>query len=63
MKNVIKIMMIIIMLLGIVFSLSNFISLELNADGNLGYWEIWPDGKECIPPGSDCTTNFEEPGF
>ena len=52
MKKVLKVIMVVIMLLGIAFSLSNFISMELKAaarhEQGIDY-----DGK-CIDFGYDC---------
>lgn len=59
MKKGIRILMIIIMLLGISFSISNFISVELKAGTLKGAWIEEPDGSyKCRGDGSECSIVF-----
>jgi membrane protein CcdC involved in cytochrome C biogenesis len=59
MRKAIKIVMILIMLLGIAFSISNFISVELKANHLNGLDWVWPDGAvDCIRIGGECTFRF-----
>ena len=54
MKKTFKIIMVVIMLLGIAFSISNFTSMELKANGLRGMWD-YDDGKEvCMGDGDEC---------
>jgi hypothetical protein len=53
-KKVIKIMMVLIMILGIAFSLSNFISIELKAGEKTGAWVYKNGVRECMGFGNDC---------
>lgn len=52
MKKVLKIIMVVIMILGIAFSISNYISMELKAKGS-SLQGIDYDG-ECIDKGTEC---------
>ncbi len=55
MKKYLKIIMVVIMLAGIYFSISNFLSVELKASGGLrGSWEDWPEGSVCMGSGDEC---------
>ncbi len=53
-KKVIKIMMVLIMIVGIAFSLSNFISIELKAAEKTGTWVYKNGVKECMGIGNEC---------
>lgn len=53
-KKVIKIMMVLIMILGIAFSLSNFISFQLEAGEKTGSWVYENGVKECMGFGDEC---------
>ncbi len=54
MKKVVKIVLVLIMLLGIAFSLSNFITLELKASPYKAAW-VYANGVfECMGQGTDC---------
>jgi hypothetical protein len=48
-RKAIKIILIILMIIGISFSISNFISLRLNAAGQLGIWNSDIDECEGFP--------------
>ena len=56
MKKALKIIMIAIMLLGIIFSISNFTSADLKALGGLRGVEVErPDGTfKCMDDGDEC---------
>ena len=55
MKKVIKITLVLIMVLGIGFSLSNFISLELKAAGVKTSAWVYKNGViECMGIGTEC---------
>lgn len=54
MKKVIKITLVLIMILGIAFSLSNFISQELNTGEKTGSWVYRNSVRECMGFGNDC---------
>ena len=58
MKKVLKVIMVVIMLLGIAFAASNFISMELKAYGHSDQG-IDADG-DCIDEGEECDL-IEEP--
>jgi hypothetical protein len=66
MKKGIKIILIIIMLLGIVFSILNITSVGLKAwPGNgemMGIWIYINGHEECADDGNECTIG-EQPGF
>ena len=55
-KLCLKVIMIILMILGIAFSVYNFLPIEINAAvGNDGHQVILPDGTlECYAPGDGC---------
>jgi hypothetical protein len=53
-KKVIKITLVLIMVLGIAFSLSNFISIELKAGEKTGSWVYKNGVKECMGFGNEC---------
>ena len=60
MKKMIKIIMILTMLLGIVFSISNFIIPgEIKASSDMGTWVINGDESTCEGHGSDCDILIE----
>ncbi len=56
MKKVLKIVMILIMLSGIVFSVFNFTSAKTKAAAKDGRYTYWPDGtiKDCEDIGKQC---------
>jgi hypothetical protein len=54
MKKLIKMMLVLIMLLGIAFSLSNFITLELKASPNKAAWYYANGVIECMGQGNEC---------
>jgi hypothetical protein len=54
MKKVVKIVLVLIMLLGIAFSLSNFITLELKASPNKAAWYYANGVIECMGQGNEC---------
>ncbi len=54
MKKYIKIVLILIMILGIAFSISNFLSVELTAGEKTGTWVYRNGVRECMGIGSDC---------
>jgi hypothetical protein len=58
MKKALKIITLVIMLLGIAFSISNFVSLELRAKE--GIQGIWIDG-DCQYFGNQCNIEIELP--
>lgn len=64
MKNTIKFILIAIMILGISFSISNFMSMELKAGFADGVW-VYSGGEwVCRGSGNECDTGgdgFEEP--
>ncbi|NIR04014.1 MAG: hypothetical protein GTN82_01145 [Candidatus Aminicenantes bacterium] len=54
-KKVLKVIMIVIMLLGIAFSISNFVSVKTEAGTKDGAIYEWPDGTtDCIDIGNEC---------
>ena len=53
-ERIIKAILIVIMLLGIAFSISNFISSELRAAAKAGSWVHENDVKECMGFGNEC---------
>jgi ABC-type enterochelin transport system permease subunit len=53
-KKVIKIMMVLILISGIAFSLSNFISVELKAVEKTGAWVYKNGVRECMGAGNEC---------
>ena len=62
-KNALKVAMTVMMILGIAFSVFNFISIELQADPPFAAW-VFSGGKfRCQGDGSDCLINpeYEEP--
>jgi hypothetical protein len=60
MGKIAKIMMIVFMIIGIAFSISNFISVELKADDDWGAWEYFPNGKKaCMGAGQECKKNSD----
>jgi hypothetical protein len=53
-KKVVKSLFVIFIIVGIVFSMSNFFSIELRA-GKDGDWEYNQHGdRECVQPGDKC---------
>jgi hypothetical protein len=57
MKKALMIIMVVIMILGIAFSISNLISMELKASSLRGAWV----GTDCMGDGNDCAIGIEEP--
>ncbi len=54
-KKVIKMMLVLIMVLGIAFSISNFVSLELKAGGEKTSTWIYVNGvRDCAGYGNEC---------
>ena len=64
MKSGLKIIMIIIILIGIVFSISNIVSTELKAGGMKGIWVYDFGTQTCEGLGNQCdiTLGFEPNG-
>ena len=62
MKKVIKITLVLIMVLGIAFSLTNFISLDLKAGGKTGTWVYKNGVRECMGIGNECDPFAWMPG-
>jgi ABC-type enterochelin transport system permease subunit len=62
MKKVIKITLVLIMVLGIAFSISNFISLELKAAEKTGAWVYKNGVRECMGFGNECDPFAYLPG-
>jgi hypothetical protein len=59
MKRIVKVVMILLMLIGIVFSISNSFSVEIKAggSGDDGHWEYYTNGtRQCVAPGTGCKT-------
>lgn len=56
MKRILKILMVVLMLIGSTFAISNFISPKLKAEGLNGSWVYKNGVKVCIAPGSECST-------
>ena len=54
MKKAIKITLVLIMVLGIAFSLTNFVSFELKALEKTGSWVYKNGVRECMGFGNDC---------
>jgi hypothetical protein len=55
MKKTFRIIMVVIMLLGIVFSISNFICVELKAAVKQGTWvDVGGGNLECMGLGNEC---------
>jgi hypothetical protein len=54
MKKIVKVMLVLIMVLGIAFSLSNFISLELKAGEKMSTWYYANGVIECMGHGTEC---------
>jgi len=53
-NNIIKMILILIMLLGIAFSISNFLSVALNASPKKATW-VYANGVfECMGQGDEC---------
>ena len=62
MKKALKIISVCIMILGILFSILNFISIELNANGMMGVWIYNQTGERiCDGNGSECSIEIELP--
>jgi hypothetical protein len=53
-QKVVKIVLVLIMVLGIAFSLSNFVSVELNAGEKTGAWVYKNGVRECMGLGTEC---------
>jgi len=62
MKKVVKMMLVLIMLLGIAFSLANFISLELKAGAKTATWYYANGAIECMGHGNECDPFAYLPG-
>ena len=58
MRKVLKILFIVAMILGIVFSVSNFLSVELKSTGLRGIWA--DDTGACERVGNECDIAFFE---
>ena len=55
-KKILKVTMVLLMLLGIIFSISNFIADNLHAANWEQLWE-WEDGSyDCLGDGQGCVT-------
>ena len=54
MKKVMKVMLVLIMVLGIGFSLLNFISLELKAGAKTAAWVYRNGTWDCMGLGNEC---------
>ena len=54
MKKMAKVLMIILMVLGILFSISNFMSEDISASRGTGEKGVWDDRGECMSFGDDC---------
>jgi hypothetical protein len=61
MKKALKILMVVIMILGIAFSVTNFISLQLKAAGMKGIWVYDFGTKTCEGLGNECDITIIEP--
>lgn len=63
-KKVAMVLMVIFMVSGIIFSIANYVSIDLKGfEGNTGHWEYNEFGeKECFSPGSQCSTGAK-PGI
>jgi len=65
MKKIIKIIMVILMLMGIGFSIFNFLSVEIKAGGGgipiKGAWVYSAGQYRCMGDGTDCTIGMFEP--
>ena len=54
-KKILKIAMILIMLVGIAFSITNFLSVESKAEGSTrGAWVYVNDTYRCMGDGNEC---------
>jgi hypothetical protein len=62
MKRVMKMLLVLIMILGIAFSISNFVSLELEAGEKTGSWVYRNGVKECMGFGNECDPFAYLPG-
>jgi hypothetical protein len=62
MKKVVKMALVLIMLLGIGFSLSNFITLELKANPKTATWYYVNGVFECMGHGNECDPFAQLPG-
>ena len=64
MKRCTKIILVAIMLVGIAFSISNFLPVEIEAVGINGHLEtVGGSGvEECYPPGTECSVGMS-PGL
>jgi hypothetical protein len=54
MKKVMKVMLVLIMVLGIAFSISNFISMELKAGEKTSSWVYVNGVRDCMGYGNEC---------
>jgi len=55
MKRAGKVIAVLIMISGILFSISNFISLELKAGGGKGSWVFCLGTYRCMGDGNECS--------
>ncbi len=62
MKKVIKMMLVLIMILGIAFSLTNFVSLDLEAGPKISTWYYVNGVVECMGRGNECDPFAYLPG-
>ncbi len=62
MKKAIKMMLVLIMVLGIAFSISNFISLELRAGAKTSTWVYVNGVRDCMGFGDECDPFAYLPG-
>ena len=61
-KRSMKFLIIVIMILGISFSILNFLSMETRAFGLMGDWEDLGSGvEECMGEGTECIMNGFSP--
>jgi hypothetical protein len=60
MKKGIKIIVYLVILIGLVFSIFNIISLELKAFNLRGEWVDVGGDLECLGNGNECGIGFEE---
>ena len=59
MKKILQVTMVLIIILGVLFSISNFTSRELKAGSLLGTWVECPDGSfRCMGDGTECAINL-----
>lgn len=57
--RIIKLIMVILMVMGIGFSIQNFVTQELNALGKKDGYDLWVSGVNLCPyGGTDCDTDL-----